>query len=88
MYNALQKVRQALDSLSQMTPAEYSQLDNDAWQLVQDVRDCCKALADRVDVLEVLQPIPPAIGAEHAQSIEEWCREVAGHLDKYAADHP
>lgn len=58
MYNTLQKVRQALESVNNMTPEKYAELDNDAWQLVQDVRDCCKAIADRVDVLELLQPIP------------------------------
>ena len=58
MYNTLQKIEQSLAMLRQMTPEEWAGLDDDAWQLAQDVRDCCKALADRVDVLEMLAPIP------------------------------
>jgi hypothetical protein len=58
MKTILDALHETLDTLRNMSPGDYAALDDDAWQLTQDISDCCNAIHGRIMSLDALAPVP------------------------------
>lgn len=58
MKTILDALQDTLNTLREMSPEDYAALDDDTWQLTQDISDCCSAISGRIASLEALAPIP------------------------------